>query len=475
LGRETAGRTQRGGDEKEIEGTVTLDVRPARRPDAAIEVPEVQHPYIPLTEDDRREMLAVIGASSTDELFEDIPVAYRHPRLDLPAPLSELELVAEMEAIAAKNRAAGAYACFLGAGAYRRFRPALVDELVTRGEFLTSYTPYQPEVSQGTLQTIFEFQSLVCALTGMDVANAGMYDGASALAEACLMACAVTRRSRVAVSDRVHPNWLAVVRAYAHGRGIAVDVQPHGAFALTDEHACLAVQQPDFYGRMSVDAQAWGEAAHAAGALYVVAADPVSLALFRPPGEYGADIAVGEGQSLGVPLSFGGPYVGLFACRDRYVRQMPGRIVGQTKDLDGRTGYVLTLQAREQHIRRERATSNICTSTQLVALATTIYMETLGPRGLGKVAEICYHRAHYAAERIDALDGYRVERDEPFFHEFVVGTPRPPGEINRRLLDRGIIGGLDLGDPIRNRMLFCVTEMNSRAEIDALVEALADA
>jgi glycine dehydrogenase subunit 1 len=435
----------------------------------------VQHPYIPLTDADRRDMLAAIGASSTDALFEDIPAAHRNPSLDLPDALSELELLDEMRALASNDRAAGDYACFLGAGAYRHFRPSLVDELVMRGEFLTSYTPYQPEVSQGTLQTIFEFQSIVCELTGMDVANAGMYDGASALAEASLMACAVTGRRRVAVSERIHPNWLAVVKGYAHGRGIEVDVQPHAAFAVTDEHACLAVAQPDFYGRLSPDAAAWGDAAHATGALYVVAADPISLAMFRPPSEYGADIAVAEGQSLGVPLSYGGPYVGLFACREKYVRQMPGRIVGQTKDLDGRTGYVLTLQTREQHIRRERATSNICTSTQLVALAATVYAQTLGPRGLRRVAELCYEKAHYAADRIAALDGYTVERDEPFFHEFVVRTKKPVADINRAILARAMIGGLDLRDPMLNRMLLCVTEMNSRAEIDALVGALADA
>ncbi len=435
----------------------------------------MQHPYIPLTDDDRREMLRTIGAGSTRELFDDIPDAYRDPALRLPDALSELELLDEMRTLAAKNRSAAARACFLGAGAYRHFRPSLVDALVMRGEYLTSYTPYQPEVSQGTLQTIFEFQSIVCELTGMDVANAGMYDGASALAEACLMACAITGRRHIAVSERVHPNWIAVVQGYARGRDIAVDVQPHGAFALTDEHACLAVAQPDFYGRASPNAQAWSDAAHAAGALFVAAADPISLAIYRPPSAYGADIVVAEGQSLGIPLTFGGPYVGLFACRDKYVRQMPGRIVGQTTDLEGRTGYVLTLQTREQHIRRERATSNICTSTQLVALAATVYAQTLGPRGLRRVAELCYDKAHYAADCIDALNGYSVERGEEFFHEFVVRTTRPPAEINRALLDRGIIGGLDVSDFTHNRMLICVTEMNTRAEIDALVEALTDA
>ncbi len=454
---------------------MTLDVRPPPRQRVTEETQPLQHPYIPLTGDDRDAMLAAVGAKSIDDLFEDIPAAYRNPKLDLPDALSELELLDDMRTRAAQNVAANGYACFLGAGAYRHFRPSLVDPLVMRGEFLTSYTPYQPEVSQGTLQTVFEFQSLVCELTGMDVANAGMYDGASALAEACLMSCAVTGRRRVALSDRIHPNWIAVVRGYAHGRDISVDVQPHGEFALTDEHASLAVAQPDFLGRISASAAAWSDAAHAAGALFVVAADPISLGMYRPPSAYGADIVVAEGQSLGIPLSFGGPYVGLFACREKYVRQMPGRIVGQTTDIEGRTGYVLTLQTREQHIRRERATSNICTSQQLIALAATVYLETLGPKGLRRVAELCHDKAHYAAARIDRLSGYSVERDEPFFHEFVVRTTKRPADINRMLRDRRIIGGLDLDDPVHSRMLFCVTEMNTRAEIDALVEALADA
>jgi glycine dehydrogenase subunit 1 len=433
------------------------------------------HPYIPMTDDDCAAMLATIGVASAADLFTDIPERYRLPELRLPDALSELELLQEMQALASRNQTAADYACFLGAGAYRHFRPSIVEPLVMRGEFLTSYTPYQPEISQGTLQTIFEFQSLVCELTGMDVANAGMYDGASALAEACLMACAVTGRKRIAISDRVHPNWLSVVQGYAHGRGIAVDVQPHAAFVLSDEHACLAVAQPDFFGRMSLGAAAWGEAAHAAGALYVVAVEPISLGLYRPPSTYHADIVVAEGQSLGVPLSYGGPYVGLFACRDRFIRQMPGRIAGRTTDSQGRTGYVLTLQTREQHIRRERATSNICTSQQLIALSTAIYLAALGPRGLRRVAELCYEKAHYAADRIDGLAGYSVERGEPFFQEFVVRTPKPVAAVNQALLDRRIIGGLDVSDMLHNRMLLCATELNSRAEIDALVEALPDA
>ena len=455
---------------------MTTETRPfADAPaDRTIDTPIVQHPYIPLTDDDRDAMLAAIGVNRTADLFADIPAGQFRPALAIPDALAELELLEHTRRLAAKNRTAADHAIFLGAGAYNRFRPSLIDPILMRGEFLTSYTPYQPEVAQGTLQTIFEFQSLVCELTGMDVANAGMYDGASALAEACLMACAVTGRRRIAISDRVHPHWIATVKSYAHGRDISVDVQPHGDFSLTGEDACLAVQQPDFYGRMSLEAASWGADTHAAGALFIVAADPVSLGMFRPPADYGADIVVAEGQSLGVPLSYGGPYVGLFACKQEYIRQMPGRIVGETTDADGRRGYVLTLQTREQHIRRERATSNICTSQQLIALSAAMYLAVLGPQGLRRVAELSYEKAHLLADRIEALPGFTIENDEPWFCEFVVRTPRPPSEINAHLLQRGIIGGLDVSD-IRNRMLLCATEMNTADEIERLVDALEEA
>jgi glycine dehydrogenase subunit 1 len=377
-------------------------------------------------------------------------------------------------------------ACFLGGGAYHHFIPSVVGQILSRGEFLTSYTPYQPEVSQGTLQTAFEFQSLVCELLGMEVANAGMYDGASALAEACLMAAAITGRRRIAVLETVHPHYEAVVRTYAAGRGLAVEQVKAERPRVTEEHACLVVQQPNFFGYLE-DVEALGQAAHAAGALYVAVAEPVSLGLLRPPGEYGADIAVGEGQPLGIPLSFGGPYLGLFACRQEHVRQMPGRIVGRTRDAEGRTGYVLTLQTREQHIRRERATSNICTSEQLVALAATVYLCTMGKQGLRRVAELCYHKAHYAAERIAGLPGYSLPLEGAFFNEFVVGCPRPVAELNQALLEQGILGGLNvspgtgtglkpglrgLREPPEHAMMLCVTEMNTREEIDRLVEGL---
>jgi glycine dehydrogenase subunit 1 len=432
------------------------------------------HPYIPNTDEDRRQMLAVIGVESVEDLFADIPAHLRIEGLRLPPGLSEPELLREMAEMAGRNRYPGqdGMACFLGAGAYRHFVPSVVLQVVSRSEFYTAYTPYQPEISQGTLQTMFEFQSMVCELLAMDVANAGMYDGASALAEACLMAASVTGRRRIALLSTLHPGYQAVVRTYAFGRDLAVDVVSPEAPTLDESHACLAVQSPNFFGYLE-DMGAMAEAAHRVGALLVTSTDPVSLGLFRPPGSYGADIATAEGQPLGWPLTFGGPYLGLLATRKEFLRHLPGRIVGRTTDRDGRTGYVLTLQTREQHIRRERATSNICTSQQLVALAATVYLAALGRRGLRRVAELCYHKAHYAAERIAALPGYSLPLTGVFFKEFVVRCPRPPALVNEALLERGIIGGLDVSDRIENGLLLCVTEMNTREEIERLVEGLA--
>ncbi|MDO8616742.1 MAG: aminomethyl-transferring glycine dehydrogenase subunit GcvPA [Dehalococcoidia bacterium] len=431
------------------------------------------HPYIPNTDADRREMLAAAGVATAGELFADIPPEFRLAALGLPPALSELDLVREMAALSERNLVAGnGVASFLGGGAYRHFIPSTVAHVTGRAEFYTAYTPYQPEISQGTLQTMFELQSMTCELMGMDVANAGLYDGASALAEACLMACRLSGRSRIAVHSSVNPAYLAVVRTYALGPDIPVDVvdgQP-----LTSQHACLAVQQPAFLGHLE-DVQALGETAHAAGALYIAAVDPISLGLLTPPGEYGADIAVAEGQSLGWPVNFGGPYLGLFACRDQFVRQLPGRIVGRTADLDGRPAYVLTLQTREQHIRRERATSNICTSQQLVGLAATVYLATVGKHGLRQIAEACYHKSHYAAQLISGIPGYSVDMEQPFFQEFVVRCPTAPAQVNRRLLERDIIGGLDVSDLVANGMLVCVTEMNTRGEIERLAQTLAEA
>jgi len=431
-------------------------------------------PYIPNTETDREAMLAAIGVASVEELFADIPSEFRTGELSLPPALSEPELVRELAALAERNQPVDSMPCFLGGGAYRHFIPSVVGEVIGRSEYATAYTPYQAEISQGTLQTAFEFQSMVCELTAMDVANAGMYDGASALAEACLMAAGVTGRRRIALLSTVHPHHQAVVRTYAFGRDLTVDVLSPDGLALSEEHACLAVQQPNFFGYLLPDVEALERAAHEAGALLVVSVDPISLGLFRPPGDYGADVVVGEGQSLGSPLNFGGPYLGLFACRQQYLRQMPGRIIGRTSDAQGRTGYVLTLQTREQHIRRERASSNICTSQQLVALAATVYLAAMGKQGLRQVAELCYHKAHYAAQRIAQLSGYSLAFDGLFFKEFVVRCPRPPSAVNRALLERGIVGGLDVSQYVENGLLLCVTEMNSREEIDRLAEALAE-
>jgi glycine dehydrogenase subunit 1 len=412
------------------------------------------------------------GVGSADDLFADIPPEFRIDGLNLPPALSEQQLMAELSDQAHQNVVAGnGTASFIGGGAYRHFIPSTVGHVISRSEYYTAYTPYQPEISQGTLQTMFELQSMTCELMAMDVANAGMYDGASALAEACLMACRVTGRERIAVHSSVHPSYLAVVRTYAHGPGLAVDVVD--GEPLTDAHACLAIQQPSFLGTLE-NARSLSDTAHAAGALLIAAVNPISLGLLNPPGEYGADIAVAEGQPLGWPVNFGGPYLGLFACRNEYIRQIPGRIVGRTTDMDGRTAYVLTLQTREQHIRRERATSNICTSQQLVGLAATVYLTTVGKHGLRQIAEACYHKAHYAAALISRIDGFQVDDAKPFYNEFVVRCPLPAAEINRRLLERDIIGGLDVGDHVPNGMLLCVTEMNTRDEIERLTSALAE-
>ncbi len=430
-------------------------------------------PYTPNTDSDRRVMLDAIGVDSVDDLFSDIPAEHRNPELDLPAPTSELELRREIEAMAAENVTPGRYSSFLGGGSYRHFVPAVVRQIASRSEFMTSYTPYQPEVSQGTLQAHYEFQSMVCQFTGMEVSNAGMYDGSTSMAEAVLMAARLTRRDRVAVLDTVSPYYRDVLATYVQAPGLRIDTVPPGDDTLAEDTACLVVQQPGFLGYMD-GLEVLSRRAHDHGALLIVVADPISLAMFRPPGDYDADIVVAEGQPLGIAPTYGGPYVGIFACKQRYVRQMPGRIVGRTVDSRGRTGYVLTLQAREQHIRREKATSNICTSVGLIALMSTVYMASQGKRGLRHVAELCYHKAHYAASLIQDIPGYSLPIGGTFFREFVVRCPKPPEETNRLLLERGIIGGLDVSNQVPNGMLVCCTEVNSREEIDSLAKALAE-
>jgi glycine dehydrogenase subunit 1 len=438
------------------------------------------HPYLPHTADDTATMLARLGLSDLDVLFDALPAAHRDPAIALPPALAEGEIVQLLRERAAENVASALRPHFVGAGAYRRFVPAIVPYLVARSEFMTAYTPYQPEISQGTLQATFEFQSVVCELTGLEVANAGLYDVASATAEACLLATRVTGRTAVALLEPLHPHTVDVVRTYAFGANLRVDLV-RAADGVTAEHACVVAQQPDFLGTIA-DIEAIAGTAHAAGALCVVVADPFALGLLRAPGAAGADIVTGEGRDLAGPVAFGGPSLGLFAARAAHLRQLPGRIVGRTHELHGRdgapprAGYVLTLQAREQFIRRERATSNVSTGQALVALAFTIAVQALGPRGLREAAALCYQRAHAAAARIDALPGYAVVERGPWFQEFLLRGPLPAAELRARLAARGIAGGLDVSgrsEPeARDALLVCVTETTPDAHVDTLVEAL---
>jgi glycine dehydrogenase subunit 1 len=427
-------------------------------------------PYLPDTDADRSAMLREIGVGSVEELFQDIPERVRHARFKLPQPLSELELKKELSQLAGRNASPDKYACFLGAGSYRHFIPSTVEHVIGRSEFYTAYTPYQAEASQGTLQTTYEYQSLICQLTGMEVSNAGMYDGSTAAAEAAMMACIVKKRGKVAVSPAVNPAYRDVIKTYVQARNFSIDRAEFNSSTSSDS-ACLIVQHPNFLGYLE-EVEACVQKAHDGGALLIAIVDPISLGMLKPPGQYGADIAVADGQALGNPISFGGPGLGIFTCRREYLRQMPGRIVGKTVDVDGKPGYVMTLVTREQYIRRERATSNICTSEALMALAAAVYLATLGKRGLRHVAELCYHKAHYAAERITKLKGYSLVFSKPFFKEFAVRCPVAPSRINQALFNEGIIGGLDINHIIDNAMLLCVTEMNTKQEIDKLVEIL---
>ena len=388
-------------------------------------------PYIPNTDGDRAAMLEAIGLERVEDLFRDVPEEVRFPRLELPTPLSELEVQRELLMLSEENTDLNHTICFLGAGAYRHFVPHVVDQVISRSEFYTAYTPYQPEISQGTLQAIFEYQSMICALTGMEVSNASHYDGATAVAEAVITALNVGRhkRSRVVLSPTLHPQYRAVTRTYTQGMGLTIvgdevlgDSLEELAALCDSDTACVIAQNPDFLGRLHspVELRALADAAHGCGALLVVAADPISLGMFAPPGEYEADVVVGEGQALGNGLNFGGPGLGFFATRLKYLRSMAGRLVGETVDTQGRRGFVLSLSTREQHIRREKASSNICTNQALCALAAGVYMAAMGKQGLRTVAEHCYHKAHYAAGRIAELPGYQVLSDRPFFKEFVV-------------------------------------------------------
>jgi glycine dehydrogenase subunit 1 len=440
-------------------------------------------PYLPTTDDNRRAMLEKIGVPSVEALFDVVPAAYRFPELKLPKAVSEMEILDELYGLALKNKSTGCFATFLGAGAYNHFVPSAIPALAGRSEFVTAYTPYQPEVSQGTLQAIFEYQSMAAELTGMEVVNSSHYDGATAMAEAALMAINVSngKRHKILVAPSVHPQYRQVLRTYLPGRQAEISGDEDPSVNLGDllsrldgDTACLIVQNPTFFGDL-LPVEGLASAVHAAGALLVVVAVPViSLGLLRTPGSYGADIVVAEGQPLGAGLNFGGPYLGIFATRESYMRKMPGRLVGETVDTEGRRGFVLTLTTREQHIRREKATSNICSNQGLIALTAAMYMAYMGKTGLRAVAELCYHKAHYAAAEIGKLSGYRVLTQGQFFNEFVVECPRPVAEMNAALLEQGILGGYDLQQDYpqaRNQMLVCVTEMNPRRQIDRLVGA----
>ncbi len=424
-------------------------------------------------------MLADMGLSGIEDLYQEVPADVLNPSIELPAPMSEPEIMAEMRRMSELNCDAAHFAHFLGAGSYNHYSPSAVYRIMSRSEFLTSYTPYQPELSQGILQQIYEFQTLVCELTGMDVANASMYDAASALGEAAVMAASITKRKQVIISPKTHPEHKAVLRTYADGHGIQIverDANIKESSELGTDVACVIVQQPNFLGEIR-DLNGLAEKVHGAGAMLIIVFDPISLGLLKSPGELDADIAIGEGQGLGVPMSFGGPYVGLFATKEKYVRQMPGRLAGMTKDTKGKRGFVLTLQTREQHIRREKATSNICTNESLIAVAATAYMCLMGPQGLKRVAELSYQRSHYLAGRLAKLPGYKIISREPFFKEFAVQTPVSPTELNHKLLAYKITGGLDISNKPEvegrdNMWLLAVTELNSKEQMDRLVAAL---
>ena len=440
--------------------------------------------YIPNSPEERQEMLGVVGLSKAEELFRSIPDEVKLNRaLKITDPLAEPEVIGGMEALGTANTAARKPS-FLGAGVYSHFSPTVVDHLIQRSEFFTSYTPYQPEVSQGTLQYIFEFQTLIAQLTGMDVANASMYDGSTAMAEAFLMAQRVTRREKVLVANTVHPEYLQVAHTYVQHCGIQLETAAFdeetgrltGLDHLDDQTAALVVQSPNFFGCVE-DLKALADKAHAVGALLiVVVTEAISFGLLESPGKCGADIVVGEGQSFGIPMSFGGPHVGLFATSEKYVRNMPGRLAGVAYDHDGNRGFVLTLATREQHIRREKATSNICTNQGLIALAATIYMETMGKKGLQEVAMQNAQKTAYAAKQIAALDGFELAFSAPKFNEFVVRAPKPAEEVLEKLrTENGIIGGLALSKYYKDRphdILICVTETNTKEQIDSLVDAL---
>ncbi|MGI6584716.1 MAG: aminomethyl-transferring glycine dehydrogenase subunit GcvPA [Gracilibacteraceae bacterium] len=442
------------------------------------------HKYVPHTEDDERLMLESIGAKSTEDLFTDIPEELRLGRkLNLNNPLSEIELSEHMKSMSKKNKSTEDLICFLGAGAYDHYIPSVVKHLTMRSEFYTAYTPYQPEISQGTLQAIFEYQTMICSLTGMDVTNASMYDGATACVEAAMMAVENARRSSIIVSKTVHPEVRAVLKSYMRFRDVEV-IEADMADGTTDVEklkslveagtAGVIVQNPNFFGIIE-DLTEIEKMVHENKALLIDYVDPISLGILKSPGESGADIVAGEGQPLGNSLSFGGPYLGFLATTSKLMRKMPGRIVGQSEDVDGKRAFVLTLQAREQHIRRYKATSNICSNQGLNALAAAIYMTTMGKKGLKEVAEQSAKKAHYAMKLLTSSGKFKLLFNKPFFKEFALVGETPSGKVNSELLKHNILGGFELEKKypeLKNCLLICVTEKRTKAQIDKLAQVM---
>ena len=427
-------------------------------------------PYIPSTDNDRKEMIEAIGVKDFEGLLTDIPKTFLFPELKLQDKLSEPELVDYFTELGNKNVASKIKTSFLGGGSYNHYIPSTVKAMIQRGEFLTAYTPYQPEASQGTLQVGFEFQTMIAQLFEMDVCNAGMYDGPTALAEAALMACRIKRNNKIVIHESISEKLLDVLKSYSKWQDIEIIHADQINISKEEDLACLLVQSPDKNGEI-IDVESFSDQIHEKNGLLIQHTYPTSLGLLKPPGSLNVDIATAEGQSLGVPLSLGGPYIGLLTCKNEYIRQLPGRIIGQTVDKNGKISFALTLQTREQHIRRESATSNICTSTQLIGLMVAVYVATMGPHGIKHIAETCFHRAHYMAKKLDQIEGFNL-LSKDFFNEFVIQTDISVSKINSFLLENGIEGGIDISADGKNLIMLAVTELNSPTNIEETLNLL---
>ena len=427
-------------------------------------------PYIPSTEDDKQQMLKTIGVSSFEELLSDVPIKHLQPTLNLKEALSEQELTEFFQLLSNNNFSSKTITSYMGGGAYNHYIPSTVKAMIQRGEFLTSYTPYQPEASQGTLQVGFEFQSMIAQLFDMEVCNAGMYDGPTALAEAALMACRIKRNNNVVIHESVSEKTLDVLRSYSKWQDINLFRYDDVNLQDDNEYGCLLVQSPNYIGEIE-DVEKLAEEIHNRNGLIIQHTYPISLGMLKPPGQLNVDISTAEGQPLGVPVSFGGPFIGILTCKKEFIRQLPGRIIGQTVDKNNKISYALTLQTREQHIRRESATSNICTSTQLIGLMVAVYLATMGPEGIKSIAETCYHRAHYFAEKLNNIEGLRLISDN-FFNEFVIESEIDLSKINKILQENNIEGGIDISDKKSKKILFAVTELNSPEIINKTINLL---